>query len=225
MTSYHEYRVQFEENRKAVEASKAAGETADFRTTYHDHEDGTPMSALTDLPDGRVIWTSEHGQQLTFESREEAVQWMKNDRPEETVHEMADGEYTVKARPAGGYDVMKVRGMPGYPRNMEIGETVYFPTLEQAVEFVDQQQPRVQLYDDDDKMFIHLAQDVLTIDEQVNGHPWFVECPGRFRVFFGTVEQADDWVHAQWLGSRFPYEMSEGDVHDCGRGFYVDLRS
>ena len=221
MSRYHDYRAKFEENRLAAEA---AGETVGFRTTYHDHEDDTPMSALMDLPDGRVIWTSEHGQQLTFESREEAVQWMENDRPEETVHRVADGEYTVKARPAdGGVDVMKVRGTPGYPRRMEIGETLYFPTRENAVKWIDRRQPRFEQFDDEDWMFIHDA-DKLELDEQVTNRAWFVECPGHFRVHFGTAEQASDWCYAQWLGPLFPFEMSEDDIRECGDGFYVDLR-
>ena len=141
-----------------------------------------------------------------------------------TTHEAADGEYTIKARPAGGVDLIKVRRKPGSgPRRMEIGETLYFPAREQAIQWVNRWQPRFQQFDDEDKMFIHSA-DNLELDEQVTNHAWFVECPEKFRVHFGTCEQANDWVHAQWLGDRFPDEMSEGDIADCGAGYYVDLR-
>ena len=140
-----------------------------------------------------------------------------------TTHLAADGEYSVNDRPAGGVDLIKVRRKPGSgPRRMEIGETLYFPTREQAVQWIDRWQPRFQQFDDEDWMMIH-SVDHLDLDEQVDGYSWFVECPNRFRVYFRDLEQANDWCRAQWLGDRFPDEMSEGDIHDCGPGFHWDF--
>ena len=74
-------------------------------------------------------------------------------------------------------------------------------------------------------MFIHDAG-LLPVDEQVDGHHWFVECPGQYRILFEDLNEADDWVWRQRDTGRPPDRMDHdvlADEHEV-YGYYMDLR-
>ena len=66
----------------------------------------------------------------------------------------------------------------------------------------------------------------LPVDEQVDLHYWYVECPGEYRIYFENLNEADDWVWRQRDTGLPPNKMDHdrlADEHGV-YGYYMDLR-